>query len=315
MHDFLGLPLQASSHAHYIDESITAIHWLMFALFAGWSAFFVYTLVRYRQKANPRANYAGLKSKFPLLVVGAVAVLEFSLLFGVDIPLWAKLTKDIPSENEATVIRIVAEQFAWNAHYPGADGVFGKTDITLITSDNPLGLDRDDPPAKDDITTINNISMPVHKPVLVYLSSKDVIHSFGIALLRVKQDAIPGQRVKIAFTPTVTSGEIQQSFLKKYPISATTDPSLFAVLSVGEDYKGADGTPVASKGDIITSETLTKLAEAGVKEMAAFPSTPVEVACAQLCGLGHYRMRSSVNILSAEDYQKWLAEEASYLTQ
>lgn len=35
-----------------------------------------------------------------------------------------------------------------------------------------------------------------------------------------------------------------------------------------------------------------------------------EVACAELCGLGHYKMRSLVEVLSEEDYQKWLQERA-----
>ena len=61
-----------------------------------------------------------------------------------------------------------------------------------MSADNPLGLDRTDPAAKDDITTINQLNLPVDRPVLVHLSSKDVIHSFGLYEMRVKQDAIPG---------------------------------------------------------------------------------------------------------------------------
>ena len=98
----------------------------------------------------------------------------------------------MPSENEAVIVRVVGEQFAWNMQYPGPDGKFGRTDIKQVTADNPLGLDRTDAAAKDDITTINQLNLPVDRPALVHLSSKDVIHSFGLYEMRVKQDAVPG---------------------------------------------------------------------------------------------------------------------------
>ena len=116
------------------------------------------------------------------------------LLVGYAIPAWATRVKQFPSENEAVVVRVVGEQFAWNIQYPGPDGKFGRTDIKLVSADNPIGLDRTDPDAKDDITTINQLTLPVDRPVLVHLSSKDVIHSFGLYEMRVKQDAIPGPR-------------------------------------------------------------------------------------------------------------------------
>jgi cytochrome c oxidase subunit 2 len=96
----------------------------------------------------------------------------------------------------------VGEQFAWNIHYPGPDGKFGRTDNTLVSAENPLGLDRKDPDAKDDLVTPNQLHLPVDRPVLVRLSSKDVIHSFGLYEMRVKQDAIPGMQIPVWFTPT-----------------------------------------------------------------------------------------------------------------
>jgi hypothetical protein len=95
------------------------------------------------------------------------------------------------------VIEVTAEQFAWNVHYPGPDGVFGKTDLSLLDVEtNPLGLDRKDPAAKDDITTLNQLYLPANKPVIVKLRSKDVIHSFNLPEFRVKQDAVPGHVAK-----------------------------------------------------------------------------------------------------------------------
>jgi cytochrome c oxidase subunit 2 len=87
-------------------------------------------------------------------------------------------------------------------HYAGADGVFGRRDIKLMTAENGIGLDRTDPAAKDDITDINNLSLPVNRPALIRLTSKDVIHSFGSVEMRVKQDVVPGLEIPVWFIPS-----------------------------------------------------------------------------------------------------------------
>ena len=202
MLNYLGLPVQASQHAAEIDTMLSLVHWLMLILFVGWGAFFLYVLVRFRRGANPTASYTGAKGKISKGLEVAVAVVEVLLLVFYAIPAWAKRVRAFPSENEAVVVRVVGEQFAWNIHYPGPDGKFGRTDISKVTADNPLGLDRTDPAAKDDITTINQLYLPENRPVLIHLSSKDVIHSFGLYEMRVKQDAIPGMSIPVWFVPT-----------------------------------------------------------------------------------------------------------------
>jgi cytochrome c oxidase subunit II len=197
----LWLPVQASTHAGEIDQMISLVHWLMAVLFVGWGAFFVYVLFRFRRAANPRASYTGAKGKISKGLEVAVAVIEIVLLVFYAIPAWAKRVKAFPTENEAVVVRVVGEQFAWNVHYPGPDGKFGRTDTALVAADNPLGLDRRDADAKDDVTTINQLYLPVDRPVLVHLSSKDVIHSFGLYEMRVKQDAVPGLSMPVWFIP------------------------------------------------------------------------------------------------------------------
>jgi len=201
MASLLGMPVQASQHAAEIDQMTILVHWLMLVLFVGWGAFFIFVLFRFRSGANPRASYVGAKGKFAKGTEVIVAIVEIVLLIGYAIPAWATRVKAFPSENEALVVRIIGEQFAWNIHYPGPDGRFGRTDLAKVSADNPLGLDRTDPDAKDDITTINQLYLQVDRPVLVHLSSKDVIHSFGLIEMRVKQDAIPGMSMPVWFVP------------------------------------------------------------------------------------------------------------------
>lgn len=202
MLELLGMPPQAATHAAEIDNMIAIIHWLMLVMFVGWGGYFVYVLFRFRKGANPVASYTGAKGKFAKFTEYAVIAIEAILLVGYAIPAWALRVAAFPPENEAVVVRVVSEQFAWNVHYPGADGKFGRRDIKLVAAENPLGLDKTDPDGKDDITTINQLNLPVDRPVLVHLSSKDVIHSFGLYEMRVKQDAIPGMEIPVWFIPT-----------------------------------------------------------------------------------------------------------------
>ena len=253
MTEWLGLPPLATTHGGQIESLIGWIHIFMLVLFVGWGAFFTYVLFRFRSSRNPVANYPGVKTHASSYLEGAVLVIEMVLLFAFSIPLWAARVDHVPDEKQALVVQVTAEQFAWNVHYPGPDRVFGRTDIKLIDlQSNPLGVDRNDPAAKDDVTTLNQLYLPVNTPIIVRLRSKDVIHSFGVPEFRVKQDAVPGLTIPIWFIPNVTTAEMR-----------------------------------------------TRLSK---------PEFQYEIACAQLCGLGHARMRGFVTVTTGEEFQKWLDE-------
>lgn len=201
MMKLLGLPPLASEHGAQVDHLILYVHLLMGALFVGWLSYFLYAIFRYNRKSNPKANYKGVTSHASTYIEGAVALVEAVLLVGFAVPLWAKVADEAPKD--ATVIRLTAEQFAWNSRYPGKDGIFGKQDVKLVTGANPLGIDPNDPAGKDDVVPpLNEIAVPIGKPVVVHCTSKDVIHSFKINPLRVTQDAIPGLSIPIWFVPT-----------------------------------------------------------------------------------------------------------------
>ena len=204
MGELLGLPVQASAHAGDIDQMIILIHYLMFILFIGWGIYFVWVLIRFRAAAHPRADYTGVTSHTSSYLEIGVAVIEAVLLIGFAIPAWANRVNEFPPESESTVVRMIARQFEWHAHYPGPDGRFGRRDLSLITPTNVVGLDRADPHAGDDVVSINRMNLPVDKPAIIYLSTQDVIHSLGIAEMRVKQDAIPGMEIPVWFEPTRT---------------------------------------------------------------------------------------------------------------
>ncbi len=204
----LGLPVLASENGRDVDRLIIYIHLLMIALFIGWLCYFVFALWRFRQARSPRADYQGVKNHASSYVEVAVAGVEAFLLVGVAVPFWAKAVDKRPPESQATVVQVVAQQFNWNFRYPGKDGIFGRQDMRFVSDTNVFGVDPSDPHGKDDVQTINEMVVPVNKPVIAYVSSKDVIHSFKIIAMRVTQDAIPGMRIPVWFKP-VEEGRYQ----------------------------------------------------------------------------------------------------------
>src|SRR5271170_27183 len=198
----LGLPPLASKNGQDVDNLIIYVHWLMLALFIGWIIYFFYALNRFRSSRNPKADYVGVRNHASSYIELAVAAVEAVLLVFIAVPLWARAVDKFPAAGESTVIQVVAQQFAWNARYAGPDGIFGKQDMKFVAADNVFGVDPSDPNGKDDIQVLNDIHVVVNKPVIIYLSSKDVIHALKIIGMRVCQDAIPGLRIPLWFTPT-----------------------------------------------------------------------------------------------------------------
>ena len=213
MTKLLGLPILVSEHGADVDNLIVYVHYLMIALFIGWFGYFLYAIYRFRASKNPKADYVGVTSHTSSYVEAAVALVEGILLIGFAVPLWAKSVDSFPNEKEATVIRITAEQFTWTARYPGKDGTFGRQDLQFVTSENPLGVDKSDPASKDDVTSPpkdihvplvqvgEKNGKPLFKPVIVHITSKDVIHCFKLVPFRVTQDAIPGMSIPVHFIP------------------------------------------------------------------------------------------------------------------
>src|SRR5688572_3011610 len=165
MMKYFGLPVLASKHGADVDRLIVYIHILMALLFVGWAFYFVYTLWRFRASRASNADYVGARTHASTYVEVAVAVAEMVLLFALAVPFWANAADEFPPEKESTVMRIIGRQFNWVARYPGADGKFGANKLELVAQDNPLGLDKSDPNAKDDVLVESGSEMavPVNK--------------------------------------------------------------------------------------------------------------------------------------------------------
>jgi cytochrome c oxidase subunit 2 len=223
----------AIDHALSITLVVTGLVFIVTNLLLAWFSY------RYQDHPGARAEYwhdnPRLEWTWTLVTAAILAFFLFSAL-----GLWAQVNSRAPAD--AMLIEVTGQQFAWNVRYPGKDGVLGKTDHLIASQENPIGLVRDDPAAKDDVLLLNQLYLPQDRPVRVQIRSLDVIHSFFLPNFRVKQDAVPGMTMEIWFVP---------------------------------------------------------------KESGDF-----EIACAEHCGLGHYRMRGQVHVVPAAQFDQSLAEAA-----
>lgn len=204
LNKFLGLIGNASEHGYQMDQMLEFVHWVMAILFVGWSIFFFTALFKFHKSRNPKADYHGVRSKASTHIELMVVLAESVFLLGFGIPLWGKLVYGPKPEDNPERVRVVAEQYKWNFHYTGEDGVFGRQDVKFITASNPLGIDPEDINGKDDIVAVNEMHLELDRSVITDISSKDVVHSFAVPHLRVGQDATPGLVSPVWFKPVKT---------------------------------------------------------------------------------------------------------------
>ena len=198
------LPAAAAEHAAALDQVLTSVHVLIALQALVWGTFFIYCVIRFRQRRQPAAVHAGLRPLVPALAIALVVLGDAWLLVTSALPAWFDRSVEPSPASRPLEVRVAAEQFAWNIHYPGPDGRFGAALAALISSTNPVGIDRTDPAASDDIGLLNIMTVPLGRPVIVTVTARDVIHTFTINEMRVKQDATPGLTMRTWFTPTLS---------------------------------------------------------------------------------------------------------------
>lgn len=161
---------------------------------------FLWLYGRGRPTGSPKAS-PQMERRWSLVpVIGMALVAEAGVLVK-GLPVWEQVYGDMPED--AIVVEVNAQQFEWIIRYPGKDGTFGRTDLTLIDNTaNPAGLDRADSAAQDDLVFRNRLHLPTGRPVYLRLLSRDVLHSFTVPAFRVKQDVVPGMVGSTQFVPT-----------------------------------------------------------------------------------------------------------------
>ncbi len=230
-----------ASNWDYIDHTLVITFWITGVVFSAVVLFMAYCVFRFRHKEGVKAHYEPESKRLEtwLTVVTAVGV---AAMLAPGLYVWAQFVS-VP--DDATDVEVIAQQWQWSFRLPGADGKLGTSDSRLVSAENPLGVNPDDPNGQDDvIVEAADLHLPVGKPVKMLLRSIDVLHDFYVPEFRAKMDMIPGSVTYFWFTPT----------------------------------------------------------RAGT----------FEVLCAELCGTGHGFMRGIVMVDTAENYQAWLQEQATF---
>jgi len=210
MHDWFLSPPAVTDHGQNVDRMIWMLHILMGVLFIGWGLYFIICLTKFRQSAHPKADYAGVTDKtWSTLAEYGVIVIEVILLVSFSIPLWSSWQDGIQVakiKKESVEVHILAKQYDWNARYAGNDREFARQSIEKANkATNPFGLNPEDSTI-DDVVILGAsnkdkaIVIPWGKPVVMKVTSMDVIHSFKVLPLRALTDAIPGLQLPVYFT-------------------------------------------------------------------------------------------------------------------
>ena len=232
---------------------------------------------KYRRQRGTKAIFFAHDTKLEMIWTAVPAVV-MTFLVARGLVAWNSIFPTLTDEDKYIEIEATGYQFAWDIRYPGADGTLGNKDFRLIDlANNSLGIDFTDEFSADDIVLggTDKIVLPVDTTVKVRITSKDVLHNFYLPHFRVKMDAVPGLPTSFIFKPVMTTKEFRQQ-LSEYPEwQVPADPN---------DPQGP-------------------------KRWETFE---YELACAELCGKGHYSMRRVLEIVTREEYNAWISQQKSF---
>ncbi|HEX5650725.1 MAG TPA: c-type cytochrome [Steroidobacteraceae bacterium] len=184
-----------------MDDTVNLTFWVTGAVFVGVNLFMAYAIVRYRHRkgVERRAEYEPEYRKLEWWLIGLTSVGVIAML-APGLAVWAKF---VTVPDDADVVEAVGQQWSWSFRLPGADGVLGAVDASLMSVANPFGMDPNDPRGRDDVLVPDaELHLPLDRPVKLLLRSKDVLHDFTVPEFRVKMDLVPGMVTFMWLTPT-----------------------------------------------------------------------------------------------------------------
>jgi cytochrome c oxidase subunit 2 len=216
-------PENISTYGADIDAVFFLIYYIVGFWFVLTLVAILYFVVRYRRRPGEPAVYVrgDRWRELSWILVPAAIVLVLDL--GIDAAgarVWDTVKTHLPTGD--LHLDVTAKQFEWLITYPGLDGKLGTADDFVVNSE---------------------LHVPTGKDIRVTLRAQDVLHSFFLPNVRLKQDVVPGRAIDVWF-------------------------------------------------NVIKPGTY-------------------ELACAELCGLGHYAMRGQFIVHTPADYERWVQEQSS----
>src|SRR5690606_4146320 len=140
-----------ASNWGYIDQTIIITFWITGVAFTAIVVSLPSCSYRFGHQAGRRAAYEPESRRLEFwLTMGTAAGVVAMLAPGLIV--WSQF---VTVPEEAAEIEIVGQQWQWSFRYPGEDGRLGRSDTRLVSNDNPLGLDPNDPNGADDVVVQN----------------------------------------------------------------------------------------------------------------------------------------------------------------
>jgi cytochrome c oxidase subunit 2 len=182
-----------------IDDTVAITFWVTGIVFVAVNLFMAVAVIRYRYRRERRAEYQPENKKLEWwLLVGTTVGVAAMLAPGLFV--WAKFV-EVPAD--AAEVEALGQQWHWMYRFPGKDGKFGTVAAKYVSEKNPFGLNPADASGQDDVLIAHpELHLPLGKPIKLLFRSKDVLHNFSVAEIRVKMDLVPGLVSYIWFTPT-----------------------------------------------------------------------------------------------------------------
>jgi cytochrome c oxidase subunit II len=268
----------ASAHGTILDELFLITLVFTGIVFVVCHIALFWFAYKYRWQEGRKAKFIPHDNKLEIIWT-AIPALVMTVLVVRGLNAWNTVMADVNPDEDYMEIEATGQQFNWIIRYPGPDGKIGARDYKLTTANNQLGMDFTDAKTYDDVIPGQELYLPVGKKIRVRILAKDVLHNFYLPHFRVKMDAVPGLPTYFVFTPVKTTAQYREE-LRKYP-------------EYNEPYDVAEPT--------------------GPKRWEKFE---YELACAELCGKGHYSMRRIFKVVSQEEFDEWYKKQESfYLTQ
>jgi cytochrome c oxidase subunit 2 len=190
-----------ASNWQTVDDTVNVTFWVTGIVFVLVNGFLAYAVFRYRHRQGAKAHYEPENKKLEWWLTGITTV-GIAAMLAPGLSVWAKF---VTVPEEATNVEVLGQQWNWSYRLPGRDGELGKSDVRLVSLDNPFGLDTNDAVGQDDVlVTTPELHLPIGKPVKFLLRAKDVNHQYAVPQFRVKMDMVPGMVTYFWLTPTRT---------------------------------------------------------------------------------------------------------------
>ena len=184
-----------------IDFAIDVTFWITGVAYVIILVFMAWCVYKYRYRPDRRADYEPENHRLEWWLTGITSAGVIGLLT----PGLLAWNDFVTVPKDALQFEVVGKQWEWNYRLPGKDGKLGTTKISLISDDNPFGINPKDPNGKDDVLIEgDDLHLPVGVPIKMNLRSLDVLHDFYVPQFRAKMDLVPGMITFFWLEPTRT---------------------------------------------------------------------------------------------------------------